>query len=291
MPLFPNTVRAGLLLLVVGAAIDSSSGLFTRLIGASGFTLTSGRGFFAFAVMLTLLAFRDGRGMFASLKSVGLAGLVLVLMNSLGMMLNIVALTYTSVANFFMIFAISPFAAAIAARIVLQEPLDTATLLAAVAGFFGIAVMMFSGASSGGLIGDLLALGCVASFSAIILLVRRMPKLDILPTACLTVLSSGLIALPFADFASVPHEDWPLMALFGTVQLAAGNLLIFYAMQRIPAAQSGLLGILNAAFAPLWVLAFLGEVPSTAALIGGAIILTSAAAHMAWTMMLAKHAV
>ncbi|NMD08490.1 MAG: EamA family transporter [Phyllobacteriaceae bacterium] len=81
------------------------------------------------------------------------------------------------------------------------------------------------------------------------------------------------------------------MALFGMVQLAAGNLLLFYAMQRIPAAQSGLLGILNAAFAPLWVLVFLGEVPTSSALIGGAIILSSAAAHMVWTMMRAKHAI
>ena len=284
MPIFPNTARAGLLLLIAGSAIDSSSGLFTRIIGADGFTLTSGRGFFAFAVVLALLIWRDGRGTFSALKAVGLGGLLLVFLNAFGMMLNIVALTYTSVANFFMIFAISPFAAAIAAHIVLKERLDTATLLAAVAGFVGITVMMISGASSGGLIGDLMSLGCVVTFSCIILLVRRMPKLDILPTSCLTVLASGLIALPFADFTSLSQQDWSLMALFGTVQLAVGNLLLFNAMQRIPAAQSGLLGILNAAFAPIWVLAFLGEWPPAAAMIGGAIILSAAVAHLLWTL-------
>ena len=40
------------------------------------------------------------------------------------------------------------------------------------------------------------------------------------------------------------------MALFGMVQLAGGNLLLVNAMQRIPAAQSGLLGILECRIRP-----------------------------------------
>ncbi|MCA0432426.1 MAG: DMT family transporter [Proteobacteria bacterium] len=278
------TARIGLLMMIAGSAVDSTSGLFTRIIGADGFTLTAGRGFFAFLMVLAILFWRDGLRTFSSLMSVGLTGLILIGCNAMGMMFNIVSLSYTGVANFFMIFATAPFAAAVAARLVLGERLDVATLLAAIAGFIGIAVMMLTGAKGGALIGDLLAVACVLSFSLIVLLVRRAPKLDILPVSCLTVLTSGFIGLPFADFSVLDGRGWSLMALFGMVQLAIGNLLIFYAMQRIPAAQSGLLGILNAAFAPLWVFAFLGEVPTANVLLGGAIILGSSLLHVIWTM-------
>jgi drug/metabolite transporter (DMT)-like permease len=125
---------------------------------------------------------------------------------------------------------------------------------------------------------------CVFLYSALVLVLRRNQTMDILPTITLTVLASGLLALPLADFSMVQPRDVALFAVFGAVQLAIGNLLIFTAASRIPAAQSGLLGILNAGFAPLWVFLFLEEVPPPATLLGGAIILTAAAAHLVWAI-------
>jgi drug/metabolite transporter (DMT)-like permease len=150
--------QSGLLLLLAGSAVDSTSGLFTRLLPTDGFTTASGRGLAAFAFLLVVLAVRDGRGTLRSLVGVGIWGLVFVVLNSVGMILNILSLSLTSVANFFIIFATAPFIAALGARLVLGERMDRATFLAAIAGFVGIAVMMFAGARSGGLLGDLLAL-------------------------------------------------------------------------------------------------------------------------------------
>jgi drug/metabolite transporter (DMT)-like permease len=276
--------RAGLLLMLAGSAVDSTSGLFTRLIGADGFTLASGRGFFAALTLLAVLLWRDGRATPAALKSVGLGGLALVFCNACGMLLNIMALATTGVANFFMIFAIAPFVAAIAARLIIGERLDLATLLAAIAGFFGIAVMMFSGTNGVGALGDYLALACVFSYAGIILIMRALPRIDILPLGTLTTFTSGALALPFAHFGGLAPQDLGVLALFGAFQLACGNLLIFSAMKRISAAQSGLLGILNAGFAPLWVFLALGEVPAPRVLLGGGIILGAALLHLAWTL-------
>lgn len=274
----------GLVLLIAGAAVDSTSGLFSRLISADGFTTASGRGFVAALFLLLVLAWRDRSRCAASLAGIGLGGLCFVLLNASGMVMNMLSLKFTAVANFFMIFATAPFVAAIAGRIFLQERLDGATLVAAVAGFIGIAVMMVSGATRGGLTGDILALACVFTYSAIVLVVRRNPGMDMLPVLVLTACASGLIPLPFSTFSRLPPADWAILLVFGIFQLALGNLLIFAAVSRIPAAQSGLLGILNAAFAPLWVFIFLGEVPPIATLIGGAIVIVSAAAHLTWTI-------
>lgn len=276
--------RFGLLLMIAGAAIDSTSGLFTRLIPADGFTIASGRGFAAFAFLFLLLLVQSGRQLPARLLGIGLWGLVFVTLNGVGMVMSVVSLSLTSVANFFMIFATAPFVAALGARIVLGERLDPATLLAALAGCLGIAVMMFTGVRTGALLGDALALGCVLAYSGLVLLMRRHQSLDILPTITLTVLASGLIALPLADFSAFGPREVGLLAVFGAVQLGLGNLLIFSAASRIPAAQSGLLGILNAGFAPLWVFLVLGEVPPAATLAGGAIILGAAVAHLVWAL-------
>jgi drug/metabolite transporter (DMT)-like permease len=282
--------QTGLLLLLAGAAVDSTSGLFTRLLPTDGFTTASGRGFAAFAFLLLILAVREGNGTWRALTGIGLWGFAFVGINALGMVTNILSLSLTGVANFFMIFATAPFVAAFGAWLVLGERVDRATMLASVAGFTGIAVMMFAGARSGAILGDLLALACVLLYSALVLVLRRNPNLPILPTITLTVLGSALLSLPFADFSAVAPKDAALLALFGVTQLAIGNLLIFSAASRIPAAQSGLLGILNAGFAPLWVFLFLGEMPPPATLLGGAIILTAAIAHLIWTIAASRPA-
>ncbi len=283
-----STAQTGLLLLILASAVDSTSGLFTRLLPTDGFTTASGRGLLAFVFLLGVLALRDRGRMFRSLVGIGSVGLAFVAINSTGMVLNILSLANTSVANFFMIFATAPFVAAIAARLILKEPLDLPTMLAAIAGFVGIAVMMASGARTGGLLGDILAVGCLLGYAALVLLVRRNPGLDMLPVIAVTTLASGLLALPFASFGGLQATDWGLLAIFGAVQLAVGNLLIFAAVARIPAAQGGLLGILNAGFAPLWVFAFLGEVPPPATLVGGAIILGAAVLHLCWMVFRAR---
>lgn len=276
--------QAGLMLLLLGSLLDSSSGLFTRLITADSFATAAGRGFAAFGFLLIIMAFRDGRATFGKLAGIGPYGWAFVALNGIGMVLNVLSLRYTAVANFFMIFATAPFAAGLLGWIVLKEKLDGPTIVAALAGFAGIAIMMLGGARSGGLIGDLMAIGCVFTYSCIVLIARRAPRFDLLPVITLTCLMSGLLSAPFADFTSVTLDDGLKLAAFGSIQLAIGNLCIFAAASRIPPAQSGLLGVFNAGFAPLWVFFALGEVPPEATLIGGALVMAAAIGHLIYTL-------
>ena len=280
---FP-AAQAGLLLLLLGSLLDSSSGLFTRLIAADSFTTASGRGFAACGFLLLIMAFRDGRATFGKLAGIGPYGWAFVALNGVGMVLNVLSLRYTAVANFFMIFATAPFAAGLLGWLVLKEKLDGATIMAALAGFAGIAIMMLGGARSGGLIGDLMAIGCVFTYACIVLIARRARRFDLLPVITLTCLMSGLLTVPFADFPAVSLSDGLMLVAFGSIQLAIGNLLIFAAASRIPPAQSGLLGVFNAGFAPLWVFFVLGEVPPEATLIGGAFVMTAAIGHLIFTL-------
>lgn len=283
-----KTSVLGLGLLFAGAAVDSTSGLFTRILPVDAFTTASGRGFIACAFLLVILAIRERGRIIAPILGLGVWGAAFVLVNGSGMVLNILSLKLTAVANFFMIFATAPFIAAVLGRVLLKERLDIPTMLAAIAGFVGIAVMMLGGTSGGVNLGDVLALVVVLTYAAIVLIVRRAGNLDILPLCAVTACASGLFALPLADFSTMAPQDWGVLSALGIFQLAIGNLLIFSAVARIPAAQGGLLGILIAGFAPLWVFLVLGEVPPRATLMGGAIILSAAVLHLIWTIRAAR---
>lgn len=276
--------QTGLLLMLLGAAIDSTTGLFTRLIAADNFTVAAGRGFSASLCLFVALLLRERAGTFASFRRIRPTGWAFILLNGGGMVLTILSLRHTAVANFFMIFATAPFVAGVLGFLILREKLDLATALAAMAGFIGISVMMLGKATTEGLAGDLMAVVCVLLYALIVLIVRGDRGFEILPVLTLTTLFSGLLALPFADFRAVAMNDGLVLFLFGAFQIALGNLCIFAAASRIPPAQSGLLGVFNAGLAPLWVFAFLGEVPPAATLLGGGIIIAAAMAHLAYIL-------
>lgn len=286
MPHMPAKAQAryGLLILIAGAMIDSTSGLFTRLITADAMTTNFWRGILAGLIMLAVVIWRDGSQAPRSFLRIGLPGAGVVLFNCLGMIGNIVSLKLTTVANFFMIFATAPFVAAILARIVLKERVDLATLLAATAGLAGVIIMMAGSAGSGHLAGDLIAVAVIFVYAITVLIMKGMQGLDLPPVLCLTMLLSGLMGAPFASPLSISAHDAGLLVLFAGIQLALGNVLIYTAVKRIPAAQAGLLGVLDAAFAPVWVFLFIGEVPPQATLIGGGIVMLTALAHLVWTL-------
>jgi drug/metabolite transporter (DMT)-like permease len=277
-----NTYHRGLALLLAGSLADSSSGLFTRVIATDAATMNFWRGVIAASGLLLFVAWKYRSRTLAAFTGIGGIGALIIAVQALGMVANLTSLRLTAVANFFMIFATAPFVAAVFGRLFLKEPLDRATLLAGAAGFLGIAIMMWGSARAGGLAGDILAMLVVISYATGVTLFRRFPHVDILPVIACTTLISGLLTLPFAAPLSVSGTDFALLALFGVCQLALGNILIFSAASRVPTAEMGLLGVMNAAFAPLWVWLFLAEVPPVPTLIGGGIVISASLIHFFW---------
>ncbi|HKQ95764.1 MAG TPA: DMT family transporter [Aestuariivirgaceae bacterium] len=274
----------GLFLIIMAAAVDSLSGLFTRLVVADTWTMIFWRGIFAALFVFGFTFVRYRRRALSVFLGVGWTGAVLVLLNAAGMVAGLQSQRMTAVANFFMIFATAPFAAALLARLVVGERLDMPTLLAGFVGFSGVFVMMAGSAESGNLAGDLLACCVVVFYSLLVLVIRRRNVREVEPVIVMTVLASSLLALPFARPLDVTAPDVPLLVVFGFIQLGLGNILIFSAARMIPAAQSGLLGVLNSALAPFWVWLALGEMPPFATVIGGSIVMVATVGHLVWQL-------
>ena len=80
-------------------------------------------------------------------------------------------------------------------------------------------------------------------------------------------------------FGSVSTRDLALLSIMGIVQLGVGLLLMMVALRYLASAEIGLLSILEIIFGTLSVWVLIGERPTQAALIGGAIVIGALVAN------------
>jgi drug/metabolite transporter (DMT)-like permease len=100
------------------------------------------------------------------------------------------------------------------------------------------------------------------------------------PSLLLAGVISGIVAIPFAHPGAVEGRQMIWLLALGPGQLAGGLLLYLASLKRIPAGRAALLGLLELVLGPIWVWAIDGEKPGDLTLVGGAIVIGSAAANV-----------
>ena len=193
------------------------------------------------------------------------------------------SLTRTTVANTFVLMSVSPFLAAIAGRMLLDERVPARTWVAMAVAFVGIIVMFADSLDAGRLSGNLLALGVSCCFAGQLTVLRKYhAHVDMLPQVMIAGLISLVVALAVAPTFAATTRDLFILALMGSVQLGIGCLLATAASRSLSATELGLLALLEPILGPLWVWALMAEQPGRAALTGGAIVLTAVIANEAF---------
>jgi len=178
---------------------------------------------------------------------------------------------------------VSPFLAALAARLFLRESVPTRTWIAMAVAFGGMVVMFADSLDAGRISGNLLAVGVSCLFAANVTVLRRVhAHVDMLPTVMIAGLMSIALALPLAAPFEATAADLAVLALMGSVQLGAGCLLMVAASRSLTATELGLLALLEPILGPIWVWVLLGENPGRLALAGGAVVLGAVIANEAW---------
>lgn len=259
--------------LVGGAMIGwSSIGYFTRALTTDVWTTLCGRAI-AGAILLTVLFVgRNGRASLARFRAMGGAGLAYAAASVVCAFGTIGALYDTSVANYAVIGATAPFAAALLARVVLGERVAVRTLVAGSVSLAGVAIVVSGSLGGGHWIGDLLAVIMMLSFAAMIVIARARPQMPTTPPNILAVVATAVVAAPFADLGPVGGRDWMLLVAFGFTNFVLAGLFFTAGSQRIPAVETALIVSLDIVFAPALVWAAFGEAPSDAALVGGGVV-------------------
>jgi drug/metabolite transporter (DMT)-like permease len=264
--------RKGQIYVALGAVAWSTAGLFQRDLTVGVGTQLGGRAFFGFLSLFAFVAISQRRrGIFAAFRGIGRAGLVTAVCMAIASGTFIIALNHTSVAHLLFILAISPLVAALIARVVLGERVSRNTWIAMLIALLGVVVML-GGGGGGDMLGDGLAIAATISFAVSIVLTRRHREISMAPASCLSQVFVLLVAAPFMDPGSADGKDLVLLALLGAGQIGLGLALMTVGARLIPAAQTALIGLLEVVLGPLWVWLAYTEEPTTATLIGGAIV-------------------
>jgi drug/metabolite transporter (DMT)-like permease len=266
--------RRGQVYVALAAIAWSSAGVLQRQLTLDTATQVAGRAVFAgLSLLLYVAVVEHGRVLEAG-RSVGLAGVGVAASLAVASGGFIAALNQTTVARVLFILALSPVLAAALAWLVLGESIGRRTIFALAMALVGVTVMV--GAPGGGdLAGDAIAFLAALGFALAIVITRHRRDVSMAPA---TILSQAFLLLVFAPFAT-PSEigagDTVWLALFGAGQIGLGLMLFTVGAQLIPAAQVGLITLLEIVLGPIWVWIALGERPDTATLIGGAIVIAA----------------
>ena len=108
---------------------------------------------------------------------------------------------------------------------------------------------------------------------------RKAGDRDMTPATFLGGVVSGTIAFVMAESLQLTTPDLLLALLMSFLQVGLGFLFITIGARWVPAAQVALLALSETLLAPLWVWIFIGEAPTSLALVGGLIVLGAVAAQ------------
>ena len=266
-----STAQRGRLYVALAAVAWSSAGLFQRELSVSTATQVAGRAVFAAVGLLAYVSLTERGGLGRAFRAIGRGGIVIVVLLALSSGSFLVALNHASVANVLFFQALAPILAA-AMGLFLGDPVGRRTWLAMAIAVAGVAVMV-GGPGRPSLLGQGLSLVVSVSFAATLVITRHRRDVSMAPATCLSQLLVLLVAAPFTSPGAAGALDVTLLATLGITQIGLGFVFLTIGGRLIPAGEVALITLLEIVLGPLWVWVFLAERPSTATLVGGAIVL------------------
>jgi drug/metabolite transporter (DMT)-like permease len=273
--------RKGLLITALGVLLLTPDSLLVRLIATDPWTMVFWRGSL---LMVALLAFqalaRRGR-LVGPFRAIGRAGLLVAALFAASSVLFVFALAHTSVANTLIIVSAAPLFAALLSRFFLAEPVPLRTWVAILVSFAGLLVVVAGDLGSGGLAGNLAALGTAFAVAGTTTTIRHARSRSMLPAMTLSGGLSALIAAPLAAPLALDAGQGGYMLLLGLLVLPLSFALLIRGPRYIPAPEVNLLLLLETVLGPLWVWLVISEQPSRMAWIGGAVVVAALMGHSA----------
>ena len=265
--------RSGILQLVASGFFLSTSGIALRIIEqANSWQILFYRSIALSVTILLILVFQKRSRFFDEFRGLGWNDFLLAVFLGTGFVAYVFALLHNTVANALFIFSCAPFIAGFLGWILLGERVATRTWYAIGVAMVGLAVMVISELTVSHYLGTMLALWIPISYAASIIAVRRSKRDNMLVALCLAgIVAGGLSAIFVTDYA-LTSRDLIISLYLGVFQVGVGFTLVVLGSRYVPAAQVGLLALVEPILAPVWAWMGVGEVPGTATIVGGTII-------------------
>ena len=184
----------------------------------------------------------------------------------------IIAVRETTAANAIFLQYTAPVFVAFFGIHYLREPVRKSDWLALAAISVGLLCFYGDGLTAGGAVGNLFGLLAGLTFAWFLLFMRKQKDSSTIETVLLANILSALIGLPFLLESAPTAADWYGMLFLGIFQIGLPSILIAIAIKELTAVEAILIQTLEPVLNPLWVLFFIGEMPTPLALLGGAIV-------------------
>ena len=230
-----------------------------------------------FVALLTLLRYRHST--LVVIRSGGMKALLAGALLSGAMICNIVALKYTTVAVAVLVMAAAPIFAALLGRVFLSEAVGIRGWISVALGVVGLAIMVGGRLQLGDTLGVAVAILGIMFFGAYTVSLRVGKMLDMTPAVFYGGVIGALVGMSMSFVTGVglaiPLVEAFWCTLLGIVQLGIGSVLFALAAQTVPAVQLTIFALGEPLLAPLWAWVGIGEVPSGATMIGGAVLFSA----------------
>ena len=268
--------RRGILQLVASGFFLSTSGIALRIIEqADGWQILFYRSLALSVTILLILVFQKGSRVFDEFRGLEWNDCLLAVFLGTGFVAYVFALLYNTVANALFIFSCAPFVAGFLGWILLGERVATRTWFAIGGAMAGLTVMVGSELAVSRYLGTLIALWIPIAYAASIIVIRSSKRENMLAALCLAGLVSGGLSAIFVTDYALTLQDLIISLYLGVFQAGVGFTLVVLGTRYVPAAQVGLLAMVEPVLAPIWVWMGVGEVPGLATIVGGAIIFSA----------------
>tara|TARA_B100001123_G_scaffold370550_1_gene433002 strand:- start:79 stop:948 length:870 start_codon:yes stop_codon:yes gene_type:complete len=264
----------GPLLIFLGATCLSFGGLIVKSFeGATLWQILFWRQFFFIITVSIFLLIIYKKEIFVALYRSGIPGTLGGIILGIGFSSYVFAMYNTTVANTNFIIQTQVIFLAIFGYLFLKEKISKITLASIILSISGIILLLGSTLSPGQMLGNIVAFIMPISFAVLILIVRKYPKVDMIPLQ----LIAGFVALFIGYFIStkitISFHDLFLAFLAGFFQIGFGFILITIGARSTPSAMVGIIMLTEAVFGPLWAWLFVNENPTLLVLLGGGIII------------------
>ena len=270
------TKLPGPILIFLGAFSLSFGGLIVKSFeGATLWQILFWRSLFFSLTVLFFLIVSYKKETFKAFYKSGVPGFFGGVILSFGFCGYVFAMYNTTVANTNFIISLQILFLAIFGYFFLKEKISVITLISIILAITGVLLMIGNSLTPGELSGNLAAFTMPISFAVLIMIVRKYPKVDMIPAQLVAGICSCLVGFILSTKIMISPHDIFLGFLAGFFQIGFGFIFITIGARTTPSAMVGIIMLSESVLGPVWAFLFVSERPSIFGLIGGAIILSA----------------
>lgn len=273
-----DEIQRGRLLILAAATLWSLAGVFIKYLDLYPLTIVFYRSFFAaltFAPFVRRGQWHCSPAIVISVLTYTAAISAFVAANKLTTAANAIVLQYTA-----------PLFVFLFSRLVMGERIAKLNGVALVVAMIGVAIISLDSAGQPEMAGVLLALLSGILFAGYMVNLQQAKEAHPVYLTWINNMVCALLLLGIVQSRlALSLEQTLLLAVMGAVQLGLPYFLFSKGLQTVPIQEAALIALIEPVLNPLWVALAIGEIPSTATLAGGGMILLGLGARYLWPLL------